>query len=229
MCAYNAAMNPPGFKPLPDYWRTGPVDRLIGQIDQALRVVHGLTQPTRPYPAADQPETVTAEAERRRICSLMRINHAGEVSAQALYRGQALTARNSRVRASLAHAAQEEIDHLSWCATRLEELGGRTSLLNPLWYVGSFVIGALAGAVGDRTSLGFLAETEQQVVEHLQSHLARLPNGDAKTRAILQQMTQDESGHRDAALQGGGGRLAMPIRQLMKLASGVMTRVAYWL
>lgn len=228
MCAYNAAMNTAGFRPLQDSRRPTSVDRLIGQIDQALRVVYGLTQPNRPYPAAHQSETVTANAERQRVCSLMRVNHAGEVSAQALYQGQALTARDSHVRASMAQAAQEEIDHLSWCATRLGELGGRTSLLNPIWYMGSFAIGALAGAVGDRTSLGFLAETEQQVVEHLQSHLARLPNDDAKTRAILQQMTQDESGHRDAALQGGGSRLAAPIRRLMKLASGVMTRMAYW-
>ena len=228
MCAYNAAMNTPGVRSLHPTRHIAAVDRLIDQADRALRAMCGPTRSVRPSPATGQRETVTTDAERKRVCSLMRVNHAGEIAAQALYQGQALTARSSHTRESMAHAAQEEIDHLSWCADRIEELGGRTSLLNPLWYAGSFVLGALAGAVGDRASLGFLAETERQVVDHLQSHLARLPDDDAKTRAVLQQMVQDETGHGETALRAGGRELPVPIRQLMKLASGVMTRTAYW-
>jgi ubiquinone biosynthesis monooxygenase Coq7 len=204
-------------------------DRLIGHGDAALRTLSGITPTVRPYPAAGQVETVTDKTEQRAVCALMRVNHAGEISAQALYQGQALTARDVTAREAMNQAAREEADHLAWCATRLQELGGRPSLLDPLWYLGSFAIGAVAGLAGDRTSLGFLAETERQVVHHLESHLARLPNGDARTRTILRQMKSDEASHLDMAVRAGGARLPLPITRLMSFASGIMTRTARWI
>jgi ubiquinone biosynthesis monooxygenase Coq7 len=159
----------------------------------------------------------------------MRINHSGEVAAQALYAGQALTARGSATQIAMVEAAQEETDHLAWCASRIQELDGRKSLFNPLWYAGSFAIGAAAGLAGDRTSLGFVAETERQVGEHLESHLRQLPTGDARTRAILEQMREDEARHGENAANAGANRLPSPIRALMKLTSKIMTRTAYWL
>jgi ubiquinone biosynthesis monooxygenase Coq7 len=159
----------------------------------------------------------------------MRINHSGEVAAQALYAGQALTAQGAATQASMAEAAQEETDHLAWCAERLAELGGRKSILNPLWYAGSFAIGALAGLAGDKTSLGFVAETERQVGAHLAAHLSELPEGDARTRSILEQMGADEARHGQNATKAGANELPPPIRALMQLTSKVMTRTAYWL
>jgi 3-demethoxyubiquinol 3-hydroxylase len=206
-----------------------PLDRFIGQIDQALRTVAGVHQSQRPYPASDVEESVSAPADRRHVAGLMRVNHSGEVAAQALYAGQALTARGAATNKSMLQAAQEESDHLAWCSRRIDELGGRKSLLNPLWYVGSFAIGALAGIAGDRTSLGFVAETEKQVVEHLSNHLRDLPSGDARTRAIVEQMRLDEAHHGTSAEQAGGVVLANPIRALMKLTARIMTGTAYWL
>ncbi len=193
-----------------------PADRLIGSFDQALRTLFGGNSAARPYPAEGIAETVEQPADRRHAAALMRVNHAGEVAAQALYRGQATVAGSSSTQSALIEAAREETDHLAWCATRIRELGGRTSLFNPLWYAGSFAIGALAGIAGDRTSLGFVAETERQVVEHLEGHLHRLPQTDARTRAIVQQMSADEARHGHNALCAGGAVLPPIARALMK-------------
>jgi 3-demethoxyubiquinol 3-hydroxylase len=157
----------------------------------------------------------------------MRVNHVGEVCAQALYQGQALTARDPYARETLERAAREEEDHLAWSAERVRELGGRTSLLNPLWYAGAFTAGTLAGALGDRWNLGFLAETERQVEEHLSGHLERLPQKDARTRALVAAMRADEARHRDSAVQLGAAELPRPAKLVMRLASGLMTRIAY--
>jgi 3-demethoxyubiquinol 3-hydroxylase len=160
---------------------------------------------------------------------LMRVNHAGEVAAQALYQGQALTAKDRGVTDALRHAADEEMDHLAWCEQRLTELDGRTSLLNPFWYAGSFAIGALAGVLGDRTSLGFITETEKQVESHLRDHMERLPAADQRSRAILEQMRHDEIQHGAAAASLGGEELPFWLRRVMRLTSRVMTRGSYWL
>jgi 3-demethoxyubiquinol 3-hydroxylase len=205
------------------------LDRLIAHFDQALRTVVGVHQAHRPYPAEDVDESISGAADRRHVAGLMRVNHAGEVAAQALYSGQALTARGAATQNSMTQAAQEESDHLAWCAKRIDELGGRQSLLNPFWYAGSFAIGALAGVAGDNTSLGFVAETERQVVEHLSSHLRQLPADDARTRAIVEQMRIDEARHGVSAEKAGGISLASPIRALMRVASRIMTRTAYWI
>ena len=174
-------------------------------------------------------ELVLQEPERRESSRLMRVNHSGEVAAQALYRGQALTARDATVSAAMRQAASEEMDHLAWCEERLRELDGRTSLLNPLWYAGSLAIGALAGAIGDRTSLGFIAETEKQVEAHLRGHLERLPVADHRSRAIVNQMTHDEVAHRAQAASLGAQELPFPLRSAMRLTSKVMTKSSYWL
>jgi ubiquinone biosynthesis monooxygenase Coq7 len=172
---------------------------------------------------------VLEEADRRRSARLMRVNHAGEVAAQALYRGQALTARNAAAATAMSHAAAEEIDHLAWCEQRIAELGGRLSLLNPLWYAGSFLIGSLAGALGDRTSLGFLSETERQVESHLQDHLNRLPAADKRSRAIVEQMQHDEIEHGAKAETLGAAVLPGWVKAAMRLSSRLMTRGSYWL
>jgi 3-demethoxyubiquinol 3-hydroxylase len=215
--------------PAADPRHYSPTDHVIGSIDQALRTLLGANSAARPYPAEGITETVEQAAERRHAAALMRVNHSGEVAAQALYQGQAAVAGSSTTRAALDEAAREETDHLAWCATRIQELGGRTSLLNPLWYAGSFAIGALAGLAGDRTSLGFVAETERQVVEHLEGHLHRLPQTDARTRAIVQQMSADEARHGHNALSAGGAVLPPLARALMKATARIMTRTAYWL
>ena len=203
------------------------LDRFIAQFDRALRTVSGVANATRASPAVSVPEAELDEHARAHAAALMRINHVGEVCAQALYQGQALTARDARARVTLEEAAREEEDHLAWSAERIRELGGRTSLLNPLWYAGSFAIGALAGAVGDRWNLGFLAETERQVEEHLAGHLEKLPANDERTRAVVAAMRADEARHRDTALGLGGAALPLPVARAMRLASGLMTRVAY--
>ena len=202
-------------------------DRWLSGIDQALRTVAGIHHNHRPNPASNITETVTDPSDRKRVVGLMRINHAGEVAAQALYAGQALTARESATRASMMEAASEESDHLAWCQARIQELGGRTSLLNPIWYAGSFAIGAVAGLAGDKVSLGFVAETEKQVCDHLESHLRVLPKEDLRTRAIVKQMSQDEARHGKSATNAGAIELPSPIRFAMKLTAKIMTRTAY--
>jgi len=205
-----------------------PVDQLIVNLDQAVRTLFGKPTVTeRPNPADHLPEAELSDAERDHIGRLMRINHTGEVCAQALYQGQALTARLGEVRDSMERAAQEENDHLEWCDERLQELGNRTSYLNPLWYAGSFAIGAAAGLAGDKWSLGFVAETEHQVEDHLSEHLAQVPQQDRRTRAILAQMREDEVEHATKALAAGGAALPAPIKLGMKLMSKVMTSTVY--
>jgi len=204
-------------------------DRLIMHLDTGLRTVFGRPRVTeRPNPAADIPEADLTDAERELAGRLMRINHAGEVAAQGLYEGQALTARLPEVREKMERAALEENDHLDWCETRIEELGSHKSYLNPFWYAGSLTIGALAGLAGDRWSLGFVNETEKQVVRHLDEHLSRISEKDQKTRAILEQMKEDEAHHATTALHAGGAPLPWPIRRVMRLTAKVMTGVAYW-
>ena len=205
-----------------------PFDRLVMNFDQALRTLFGKPQATeRSNPANLQPEAQLSDGERDHVARLMRINHTGEVCAQALYQGQALTARDNATRLSMERSAAEENDHLDWCETRVRELGGRLSLLNPLWYAGSFAIGAVAGIAGDKWSLGFFAETEKQVEGHLAEHLKQIPEDDAKSRAILEQMKTDEIQHGETAMAHGGARLPAPIRLAMRLASKVMTKSVY--
>jgi len=205
-------------------------DRLLMHFDQGLRTVLGRPPTTgRPNPAAAHAEADLSEAERQESIRLIRVDHCGEVCAQALYQGQALTARDPAVRQAMEQASAEENDHLAWCAERLEELGGRTSHLSPLFYLGSLAIGAAAGLAGDRWSLGFLAETENQVVRHLDGHLQRLPAQDARSRAVVEQMREDEGKHASTALAAGGAALPTPIPQLMTAASKVMTHTTYWL
>lgn len=207
-----------------------PVDHLLLQFDQALRTVFGKPHLTeRPDPAAEVPEAELSPEQARHSAGLMRVNHVGEVCAQALYQGQALTARLPDVRQAMERAAQEENDHLDWCERRVHELGSHLSYLNPLWYAGSFAIGAAAGAAGDKWSLGFVAETERQVVRHLEDHLERLPPEDAKSRAILEQMKEDELKHATTAIEAGAAELPGPVKRLMTLASKVMTATAYWI
>ncbi len=206
------------------------LDQLILNIDTGLRTVLGRPKTTeRPNPAADIEEAELSETERDLAGRLMRINHAGEVAAQGLYQGQALTAKLPKVREKMERAAEEENDHLDWCETRLQELGSHTSYLNPAWYLGSVAIGALAGAAGDKWSLGFVAETEHQVVRHIDEHLAQISENDHKTSAILEQMKEDEGHHATTALHAGGAGLPEPVKKLMALSSKVMTRTAYWI
>lgn len=202
------------------------IDQALLKCDRLLKSALGPHVATRPSPAAQVAETVTDPAAKRQIAGLMRVNHAGEISAQALYHGQAATARLGEVRDALTEAAQEEVDHLAWCAERLRQLGARPSLLDPLWYVGSFAIGALAGLGGDRRSLGFVAETERQVVDHLQAHLAHLPQYDARTRAILEQMITDEARHGGVAMAQGGELPPTLIKRAMRLTAKIMTLTA---
>jgi ubiquinone biosynthesis monooxygenase Coq7 len=203
------------------------MDKLIGEFDRALRAIAGVTDASRPSPADMHAEAQLAESERAHAAALMRVDHVGEICAQALYQGQALAARDARARAVLEQAAREEQDHLAWSAQRIRELGGRPSLLNPLWYAGSFAIGALAGALGDRWNLAFLAETERQVEEHLAGHLEALPSADDRTRAVVEAMRSDEAKHATTALRLGAGDLPDAVKAAMRLASKVMTTVAY--
>jgi ubiquinone biosynthesis monooxygenase Coq7 len=205
--------------------RLGLIDQLIVAADEALRTLSGSGSPSRPTPGKDLPESASpGEAAR-----LMRVNHTGEVCAQALYSGQAVFARDARVREALRGAAAEERDHLSWCRKRLDELESRPSLLDPLWYAGSFGLGLISGAAGDRWSLGFLAETEAQVERHLEGHLDRLVDDDARSRAVLEQMRQDENRHGALGRSLGGEELPLPVKFAMRMASRVMTRTAYWI
>ena len=203
-------------------------DRLLVQGEQAMRtLVPGAAQAARPSPAQHLRSDAVSDAQRKHVAGLMRINHTGEVCAQALYQGQALTAKLPDVREQMEHAAAEEIDHLAWCEQRLNELGSRTSLLNPLFYGMSYGMGAVAGRISDRISLGFVAATEQLVERHLDDHLTQLPEDDLKSRAILEQMREDEIEHGSQALQAGGMVFPRPVKGVMKLMSKVMTSAAY--
>ena len=204
-----------------------PLDRLLDSAQNALSTVAGSPRAERANPGDSTPDVVLDDAERRHAAGLMRINHVGEVCAQALYIGQAAVARDPATRAHLLEAAQEETDHLAWCADRLRELDSRPSLLNPLWYAGSYTIGALAGLRGDGWNLGFVVETEHQVEAHLEEHLRTLPEADLRSRAILQVMKDDEARHADHAEQAGAKVLPQPVPTLMKAASTLMKAVAY--
>ncbi len=213
--------------------RRSPLDQFIVAADRALRTLAADPQASRASPAAAVPMSRAAaslsEAERREAVALMRVNHVGEVCAQAMYDAQALGAISSVLRESFVQAAREEADHLAWTQHRIEALGGRTSLLNPLWYAGAFGIGLVAARLGDRASLGFMAETERQVERHLQSHLERLPEADIESRAIVEQMRHEEAGHAEAALERGGAALPFPARWAMRMAARVMTKTAHYL
>jgi ubiquinone biosynthesis monooxygenase Coq7 len=203
------------------------LDQLLASADEALRALSGSVAPARPSPASDRSMPV-AEDDRRVSAGLMRVNHTGEICAQALYSGQSLVARNARVRAALQGAAAEERDHLAWCRTRLDELDSRPSLLDPVWYVGSFAWGVASGLAGDRWSLGFLAETEAQVERPLEGHLERLPADDGASRAIVAKMRDDEARHGQTGRSLGAAELPYVVKRAMQSASKVMTRTAYW-
>ena len=205
-----------------------PIDRVILEFDTALRSVFGGANAHRPIPGSDAGIHSALDAtERKHAAGLMRVNHVGEVCAQALYQSQKLVARNPEIQEMLDHSGQEEMDHLAWCETRLHELGSHTSYFNPLWYAGSFAIGLAAGLAGDRWSLGFVAETEKQVENHLESHLETLPKEDQRSRAIVDQMRLDEIAHGQAAKNAGGANLPEPIQKIMQAMSKVMTTTAY--
>jgi ubiquinone biosynthesis monooxygenase Coq7 len=203
------------------------VDTLIHDLDKALRVVSGVVASSRPNPAANIGDAAMSDAEKRHSAGLMRVNHVGEVCAQALYDAQGRFAQAQALKQQFAHAGIEEEDHLAWTAERLRELGSHTSLLNPLWYVGSYVLGSIAARVGDARNLGFVAETERQVELHLISHLEKLPAQDTKSRAIVDQMRKDEVEHGEAAKALGAAEMPAAIRGAMKMMSKVMTTVAY--
>ncbi|MGC2164801.1 MAG: 2-polyprenyl-3-methyl-6-methoxy-1,4-benzoquinone monooxygenase [Gallionella sp.] len=203
-------------------------DRLIVEFDRGLRTLFSKAHSVRPYPDEHLAEGPLDEIERKKAAALMRVNHSGEICAQALYQGQALTAHDPLVQQSLYRAAQEETEHLAWTARRVHELGGHLSWLNPIWYTGSLAMGAFAGMLGDRWNLGFLAETERQVGQHLQSHMDRLPKGDEKSRAVVAQMAIDEAAHSEMAISLGGTNLPGPISAAMKLNGRAMTSTSYW-
>lgn len=205
------------------------LDDLIVAFDRGLRTVFAPAHSLRPVPGDELAEAELSAESRAHAAALMRVNHTGEICAQALYQGQALTARNPRAREALERAAQEETEHLAWTERRIEALGGRKSLLNPAFYAGSFAMGALAGLLGDRWNLGFLAETERQVVRHLEGHLLKLPAADEKSRAVLEKMKEDEARHATSAITHGGRELPEPARFAMRLSSKVMTGTAYWI
>lgn len=205
------------------------LDRVISEADTVMRTLSNRGNSAgRESPASGHSEALLSERERRHVAGLMRVNHTGEVCAQALYQGQALTARLPTVREEMRQAAAEEVDHLVWCAERLRELNSRTSALNPAWYGLSFTLGAVAGAIGDRVSLGFVAATEERVCSHIRDHLRRLPDEDRKSQLVLQQMLEDEERHGDNALAAGGADFPGPVKNVMALVSQVMTRSSYW-
>lgn len=204
------------------------IDQLILEFDKALRTVFAPARSVRPVPGDELPDAALEDDERRHAAALMRVNHVGEICAQALYQGQALLSRDPAIRESLQQASDEETEHLAWTERRIAELGGRKSLLNPLWYGGALAVGMAAGRFGDRWNLGFLAETERQVEAHLKSHLESLPAQDRKSRAIVEQMKADEVEHAETALRLGAQELPAPVKGVMKLAARVMTRTTYW-
>lgn len=203
------------------------LDRLIVEFDSALRTLAAPARSLRPAPGEHLPDCLLDEAQRRHVVGLMRVNHCGEICAQALYQGQALTSRDPVVRDALREAAQQETEHLAWTERRIAELGGNKSLLNPLWYAGSLALGVAAGILGDRWNLGFLAETERQVEAHLDSHLLSLPHDDLRSRAIVAQMRDDEVAHAEMAVQFGAAELPLPVKQGMKFVAKAMTGAAY--
>lgn len=205
------------------------LDGLIIEFDKGLRTLFAQAHSVRPHPDSGIAEAELSDSEKKNAAALMRVNHTGEICAQALYQGQALTARDPQVQRKLGNAAQEETEHLAWTAQRVHELGSHVSVLNPLWYTSSLAMGALAGLLGDPWNLGFLAETERQVGAHLQSHLHKLPENDARSRAVVQQMYQDETQHADMAVELGAAELPVPVKLAMQFSSKVMTTTAYWL
>lgn len=205
------------------------LDPFIFQVDQALRTLFAKAPTTRPLPGEALPDAELSAAEKCHVAALMRINHVGEVCAQALYAGQAFVAREDTVRAAMQQAAWEETEHLNWTARRIEELGGRKSLLNPLWYAGAWTIGAIAGRLGDPVSLGFVVETERQVESHLDSHLSQLPAADLRSQAIIDQMKADEAAHARTAQHLGAAELPEVAKGAMKVAAKVMTTTSYWI
>lgn len=204
------------------------LDRFIIEFDKGLRTLAARAHSTRPYPDADVPEAELSAREKKHAAALMRINHTGEICAQALYQGQALTAREPAVQEKLQHAAAEETEHLAWTSKRVHELGSHLSVLNPLYYTGSLALGAAAGLLGDKWNLGFLSETERQVGGHLQRHLGSLPVHDEKSRAVVKQMYVDETGHSRMAKELGGADLPLPVKLLMRATSKIMTHTVYW-
>lgn len=204
------------------------IDDLILEFDKGLRTLFSQAHSVRAHPDAAIMDADLSESEKKKSAALMRVNHCGEICAQALYQGQALTARDPNVQRKLGEAAQEETEHLAWTAHRIHELGGHVSLLNPLWYTSSLAVGAAAGMLGDKWNLGFLAETERQVGAHLQSHLDKLPAGDTKSRAVVQQMYADETQHAEMAQGLGAAELPGPVKAVMRLSGKMMTRTAYW-
>jgi ubiquinone biosynthesis monooxygenase Coq7 len=204
-------------------------DTLIIKFDESLRTLFSKAHSTRAFPDVGLPDTALEENEKRLAAALMRVNHSGEICAQALYQGQSLTARDPVVQRALKQTADEETEHLAWTSRRVHELGGHLSLLNPIWYGNSLVIGALAGLLGDKWNLGFMAETERQVGVHLQSHLGKLPEQDIKSRTVVRQMLKDEARHGDIAVQLGGAELPLPIKLAMRVSASVMTKTAYWI
>jgi len=207
---------------------TNIADRVIGHVDKTLRVLSGVSRSERQNPAKDTPEADLTDQQKAEAGRLMRVNHCGEICAQALYLGQGLTSRDRRVKASMEEAAREETDHLAWCEERLAELGTHTSRLNPIFYALSFTGGAVSGLLGNRVNLGFVAATEEQVVKHLEDHIERLPESDERSRKILSQMKEDEDQHRTTALEHGGADFPRPVKSLMTTLSKVMTRTTYW-
>lgn len=204
------------------------IDQLILGFDRALRTLCAPARSARPIPGGELTDAPLDPVQRRHAAALMRVNHCGEVCAQALYQGQALTARNPGLRRVLEGAAAEETEHLAWTAERIGELGGRVSSLNPLFYAGAFAAGALSGLLGDKWNLGFLAETERQVEGHLEGHLERLPEQDAKSRAIVAQMKDDEARHAQTAITEGAAELPEPVRRAMQFSARIMTGTTYW-
>ena len=204
------------------------IDRFITEFDKALRTIFAPATSLRPMPGAELPEADMEEAQRKHTAALMRVNHCGEICAQALYQGQSLTSHDAAIKDALQRAAQEETEHLAWTERRIAELGGRKSLLNPLWYGGALAIGVLAGKFGDKWNLGFLAETEKQVEAHIENHKAHLPQEDRRSWEILEQMRLDEISHADTAQRLGAHELPAPVKQAMLLSSKLMTKAAYY-
>ncbi len=205
------------------------LDRIIISIDNAAHtLLNNNSKSTRSNPAKNIPETLVTTEEKKQAARLMRVNHSGEVCAQALYQGQGLTAKSPEIRIKLEQSGLEEYDHLAWCHTRINELGNHTSYLNPLWYAGSFTLGLIAGLAGDKWNLGFIAATEYQVVEHLNNHLQKLPPNDLKSHAILQQMRDDENQHAETAMAAGAAELPQPVQMVMRITSKLMTYSSYW-